>query len=107
MNLRMFFKKKEEVIPPPTTEELIHNALTSVQDDVTYLTVKRNNSLNIFHKTAEELKSVNEELAKQTDTLSNIINFATATKDKIEAQFQENEKVRKNILDIIGDYITD
>lgn len=97
------FKTKTEPIVVQTTQEMIDAATDRLYSDITKLEVMKNDALSSFRAVANNLGGINENLKDKVDKLESLISFAKEKKGVAEKIINDNDAVRKKILDIIGE----
>ncbi len=86
-----------------TTEQIVQNATTKISSDISTLSARKNNALNVFRQTANELAAVNEGLSKSLDNLSGLQAFINEQSAATTKMMEDNDSVRARILEIIGE----
>ena len=86
-----------------TTMEIVDDTIIRLSSDVLALNDLKENALSSFRECANSLNGINEELKDKVATLDRLIKFASGEKSMAEKMMNDNESVRKKILDIIGE----
>lgn len=86
-----------------TTEQIVQNATAKISSDISTLSARKNNALNVFRQTANELAAVNEGLSKSLDNLSGLQAFINEQSAATTKMMKDNDNVRARILEIIGE----
>ena len=86
-----------------TTEQILENATSKIAKDISGLGTRRNNAINVFRQTANELASINEDLDKSLANLNKLQEFIVEQSKTTTQMISDNNGVRERILAIIGE----
>ena len=86
-----------------TTEEAINAATDRLASDITTLAGKREVALNAFRQAATDLDNINSGLRDKINKFNNLTAFIDSQRSTASQIIEDNDKVRKRILDIIGE----
>lgn len=86
-----------------TTEQTIQMATDNLTGDIVALTTKRENALNTFRATANELYDVNTSLQQKVASFEALSQFIAEKRAATEQMIEDNAAVRSRILEIIGE----
>lgn len=86
-----------------TTEQILENATSKIAKDISGLGTRRNNAINVFRQTANELASINEDLDKSLVNLNKLQEFIVEQSKTTTQMISDNNGVRERILAIIGE----
>ena len=78
-------------------------ATEKLTGDIVALTTKRENALNTFRATANELYDVNTGLQQKVDSFEALSQFIAEKRAATEQMIEDNAAVRSRILEIIGE----
>ena len=86
-----------------TTEDAINVATDKLASDVTELSAKRNVALSAFRQAATDLDNVNCGLRDKISKFDDLAKFIDSQRSTASQIIEDNDAVRKRILDIIGE----
>lgn len=86
-----------------TTEEAINAATDRLASDITTLADKRDVALSAFRQAATDLDNINSGLRDKINKLNDLAAFIDSQRSTASQIIEDNDKVRKRILDIIGE----
>ena len=86
-----------------TTEEAISAATDRLSSDVKELSIKRDTALSAFRQTATDLDLVNCGLKDRISKFDELAQFIDTQRSTASLMIEDNDAVRKRILDIIGE----
>lgn len=86
-----------------TTEEAINAATDRLASDITTLADKRDVALSAFRQAATDLDNINSGLRDKINKLNDLAAFIDSQRSTASQIVEDNDKVRKRILDIIGE----
>ena len=86
-----------------TTEEAISAATDRLASDITTLAGKRDVALSVFRQAATDLDNINSGLRDKIYRLNDLTAFIESQRSTASQIIEDNDKVRKHILDIIGE----
>lgn len=86
-----------------TTEQTIQMATDHLANDIVTLSAKRENALNTFRATANELYDVNTGLQEKVASFEALSQFIAEKRAATEQMIEDNAAVRSRILEIIGE----
>ena len=86
-----------------TTEEAISAATNRLTSDVKDLSIKRDMALSTFRQAATDLDNVNCGLRDRISKFDDLAAFIDSQRSTASQIIEDNDKVRKRILDIIGE----
>ena len=87
---------------PISTHDLTVTAVDRLISDISVLTDSRDGTLSAFRSAANRLEIINEELADKVDLCQTMVAQLNRLSGDVQQQIADNEKVRANILAIIG-----
>lgn len=86
-----------------TTEEAINAATSQLASEITTLADKRDAALNTFRQVAIDLDNINSGLRDKINKLNDLTAFIHSQHSIASQIIEDNNKVRKRILDIVGE----
>lgn len=86
-----------------TTEEAISAATDRLTSDITTLAGKRDVALSAFRQAATDLDNINSGLRDKINKFNDLAAFIDSQRSTASQIIEDNDKVRKRILDIIGE----
>ena len=86
-----------------TTEEAINAATNRLASDITTLADKRDVALSAFRQAATDLDNINSGLRDKINKFNDLTVFIDSQRSTASQIIEDNDKVRKRILDIIGE----
>ena len=86
-----------------TTEEAINAATDRLASDITTLADKRDVALSAFRQAATDLDNINSGLRDKINKLNDLAAFIDSQRSTASQIIEDNDKVRKRILEIIGE----
>ena len=86
-----------------TTEEAINAATDRLASDITTLAGKRDVALSAFRQAATDLDKSNSGLRDKRNKFNDLTAFIDSQRSTASQIIEDNDKVRKRILDIIGE----
>lgn len=86
-----------------TTDEAINAATDRLTSDITTLAGKRDVALSAFRQVATDLDNVNCGLRDKISKFNDLAAFIDSQRSTASQIIEDNDKVRKRILDIIGE----
>lgn len=86
-----------------TTEEAINVATNQLTSEITALADKRDAALGTFRQVAIDLDNINSGLRDKINKLNDLTAFIHSQHSIALQIIEDNDKVRKRILDIIGE----
>lgn len=85
------------------TDDAINAATDRLASDITTLAGKRDMALSAFRQAATDLDNINSGLRDEINKFSYLAAFIDTQRSTASLMIEENDKVRKRILDIIGE----
>lgn len=86
-----------------TTEEAINVATNQLASEITTLADKRDAALSTFRQVVIDLDNINSGLREKINKLNDLTSFIHSQHSIASQIIEDNDKVRKRILDIIGE----
>ena len=86
-----------------TTEEAISATTERLASDITTLAGKRDVALSAFRQAATDLDNINSGLRDKINRLNDLTAFIDSQRSTASQIIEDNDKVRKHILEIIGE----
>lgn len=86
-----------------TTEEAINAATDRLASNITTLAGKRDVALSAFRQAATDLDNINSGLRDNINKFNDLTAFIDSQRSTALQIIEDNDKVRKRILDIIGE----
>ena len=86
-----------------TTDDAINAATDRLASDVRKLSDQRESALSIFRQAATDLDNVNCGLRDRISKFDELSQFIDSQRSTASQIIEDNDKVRKRILDIIGE----
>lgn len=86
-----------------TTAQVVAAATTKLAGDISNLSTRRNHAISVFRQTAEDLGTINTQLAASVTQLDELVQFVQSERDTATKMIADNEHVRTKIFDIIGE----
>ena len=86
-----------------TTEEAISATTERLISDIADFACKRDAALSILRQTTIDLDNINSELRDKIYRLNDLTAFIDSQRSTASQIIEDNDKVRKRILDIIGE----
>lgn len=86
-----------------TTEEAINAATDRLASDITTLAGRRDVALSAFRQAAIDLDNINSRLRDKISKFNDLAAFIDSQRSTASQIIEDNDKVRKRILDIIGE----
>lgn len=86
-----------------TTEEAINATTDRLASDITILAGKRDVALSASRQAATDLDNINSGLRDKINKFNDLTAFIDSQRSTASQIIEDNDKVRKRILDIIGE----
>ena len=94
--------KRTPISTPISTYDLTVTAVDRLITDISILTDSRDSTLSTFRNAADRLEAINDALADKVDLCQTMVAQLNRLSGDVQQQIADNEKVRANILAIIG-----
>ena len=85
-----------------TMDQVFTEASGKLSTEIGNLNARRNQSLNIFRKTAQDLEGINAELTTAIGQMDDLVAVIEANKNVANKTIADNSRVIAHIYDIIG-----
>ena len=86
-----------------TTEEAINATTDRLASDITTLAGKRDVAMSAFRQAATDLDNINSGLRDKINKFNDLTAFIDSQRSTASQIIEDNDKVRKRILDIVGE----